>query len=385
MKLCRLAMFILAVGTPLPARAQPLFAHTISLDSFVLNADVVAIGRVVELAAADAQEGSAARVLRLEISHTLKGQHRPRLVIHLANAWAAETWQKSSADLLVSWRGDSPTDSDLFELIDEKVQVMTADLKVLRTRGAVIEAARALIAQNPAVRRVESFNVQVPLSVVKQTTWETVYATGGYLSVEVPADQRLEKRALENVESGDLMLRAEGLRALRFFRSDQNIARARTLLGDTQWAYRFRAQENEGVEVHYFITREAAYETLKYWGVEVPEPVLFEQVDRPEEVTLADQSNRRIDMDKLRNLARFPNLHILVLRNTTIGTEALQVICELKSVTELSLDGTRLTDSQLRSLEVLPNLKYLGLAGTRVTDAGAAEFLKNRPGVQIDR
>jgi hypothetical protein len=182
------------------------------------------------------------------------------------------------------------------------------------------------------------------------------------------------------------MRRKEGATALRFFKSDPNIERTRALLSDDRWAYLGgRAQENMGVETHVYGVREAAYETLVYWGIPVARPVIEEQITRLDLVTLVDYSNRRLDATMLERLFEFPNLQSVMLWNTAFTDANLTTLAQIKSLRELYLDGTRITDEGLKSLASLPKLEYIGLKSTRVTDAGIAELRRVHPDVKIDR
>ena len=51
------------------------------------------------------------------------------------------------------------------------------------------------------------------------------FGRGGSTTVEVPVDDRLEKKALTYIGSAERWQRTEGARALQHFKSDENIAR----------------------------------------------------------------------------------------------------------------------------------------------------------------
>ena len=129
-----------------------------------------------------------------------------------------------------------------------------------------------------AVKRVHTFGLKVPREAISGTGWEKYYATGGHLVLSVPVDQRLEERAHDYVRSEDYHKRAEGARALRYFKSGGNIARVKGLLSDSGWAYLRRAQENDGIEVRIYGVRLEAYQTLTAWGIDVGKPLTREEV-----------------------------------------------------------------------------------------------------------
>ena len=71
------------------------------------------------------------------------------------------------------------------------------------------------------------------------------------------------------------------MRALRYFRSDGNIARLRGMLDDPGWAMVAFAQDNRGVEVRSYGIRQGAYDILRSWGVDVERPVVRQEVPNP--------------------------------------------------------------------------------------------------------
>jgi hypothetical protein len=136
------------------------------------------------------------------------------------------------------------------------------------------------VRRTPAgVRRIHTFGLKVPRELVGGTEWEKYYGTGGHLVLSVPADGRLEKRAWDYLRSENFSTRAEGARALRYFKSDENVARVKPLLKDPGRYIREHAEEGKGSEAVY-VVRYAAYETLKAWGIDVEKPVLREDVPK---------------------------------------------------------------------------------------------------------
>jgi hypothetical protein len=77
-------------------------------------------------------------------------------------------------------------------------------------------------------------------------------------------------------------LRLEGVKALKPFKSDANIALLRTLLGDP--AVRGLTRYEAGLPVDIgreYHVRKAAYEVLRDWGVAVAKPVTDEPPPKP--------------------------------------------------------------------------------------------------------
>lgn len=152
-----------------------------------------------------------------------------------------------------------------------------ADVRVLHDPEVVIKAARAAVQRLPAnVKRVHTFALTVPREVVADTRWVEYYDTGGYLSLVVPVDDQLEQRALADVRSDNPIRRAEGTRTLANFKTDENLAIVRSLLGDADFSF----HTTDGLSVErYYPVRHAAWQTLRACGVHVEQPVCREEVN----------------------------------------------------------------------------------------------------------
>jgi len=179
-------------------------------------------------------------------------------------------------------------------------EVLTMDLGALTDPKAVLERTRAAIAATAKAGHVGKHVVRRPLS-----------GFGGvHVYLAVPADHRLETAARRWIESPDDFmpktdepgsarvddssweynawwpmtsngLRAEGIKALRHFKSDENVAITKGLLDDPA-SYCHTVEEGEWTAIRrreYFI-RQEAFTTLKQWSVEVGQPVLGEELFR---------------------------------------------------------------------------------------------------------
>ena len=58
----------------------------------------------------------------------------------------------------------------------------------------------------------------------------------------------------------------------------------------------------------------------------------------------------------------------------THGDEGVQHLSRLKSLYDLSLNGTDVTNAALAELAAWPNLRYLGLSQTAITSAGVEKL-----------
>lgn len=258
------------------ASAQPLFGHVESIESMVINADIVVVGKLVEFGRAGQD------TVTIGVEDTLKGKHRPRLLVRLAQPENVQAqWNDEMSPLLLATREDLSDEACVTDLGSGDLAVLTAAFTLLHTPDDVIRVARATVRRMPGVQRIRTLRLVVPRETVAGTEWEKYYDTGGYISLSVPVDKQLEERAHVYIRSQSYQLRREGATALRHFKSDENIAQVKKLLGDRGWAFLHHAEQNEGVEVRIYGVRKAAYETLNYWGVQVDKPTIREQVLKP--------------------------------------------------------------------------------------------------------
>lgn len=267
-----------------PAYAQPLIAQDQSIECIVANADLVFIAKLTTYGDGKRIDGREVHEATIDVEETLKQElftYEPYKKLRIdipAHESVLADWKKRSCRLLVAHDNDAPKATKVFELTEDKLFVWTADLTLLRKPDAVIQAAKKAIKRTPAsVRRIHTFGLKVPRQLVAGTQWEKYYQTSGHLVLRVPVDALLEKRAQDYVRSKDDSNRAEGARALRYFKSNENIARVKALLNDPAHVVRYLGKENEGMEAFYYV-RSEAYDTLKAWEVDVPKPVLREEV-----------------------------------------------------------------------------------------------------------
>lgn len=274
-------LVLLAIGGA--ARAQPLVAYTESIESTVGNADLVFIAKLVEFADAEQLDGREVHNATIAIEETLKKdlftiEPYRRLQLYIPRKQSVLTdWKNRSCRLLVAYGGYEPFATTVIELVPGKMQVFKADFTLLRDPDAVIRAAEDTIRRMPpAIRRIHTFGLQVPPELVAKTDWREYHG----LVLSVPVNEQLEKRALQFLRSESYQDREQGIRALRYFKSDENIARARKLLDDSGWAYLYHAHENNGIEVRIYGVRLEAYRTLRSWGVNVETPMIREEVQK---------------------------------------------------------------------------------------------------------
>ena len=152
-----------------------------------------------------------------------------RLRVHVPHpASVLADWKKRSCRLLVAYDEYAPKATTVIELVKGRLEVLTADITLLRDPEAVIKAARETARRMPAgVKRIHTFRLQVAREIVAGTKWEQYYDTGGHLMLSVPVDKQLEQRAHDYIRSESGEKRGEGVRALLYFKSDENIGLVR--------------------------------------------------------------------------------------------------------------------------------------------------------------
>lgn len=377
MKLSCIELFVAVGISPFvsaQAHAQPLFGHAESIESTVANADLVVVGRLIGFAGSERADEDELEAYEgtIAVEEALKGEVHQRLRVHLSRpASILSEWKNRSRRLLVAVREEAPAAPTVIDLADDNLVALTAGFTLLRDPDDVLRVARETVCRVPApVRRLHTFGLQVPREVVAGTKWAEYYATGGSLILSVPVDERLEERAQDYIRSESYRRREEGARALRYFKSDENVARVKSLLDDSEWAYLRHAEHNRGVEVRVYGVREAAYRTLKAWEVNVGKPAVREEVWKPKTVTSVSLSNTQVTDPDLKELRRFENLRELFLWNSPVTDAHLNEIAGFKNLRALYLGGTTVTDEGLKHLDELMSLRYLDLSGTQVTDEG---------------
>ena len=264
------------------AYAQPLIARAESIECMIANADLVFVAKLVEFGFEQEADDRKFYEGTIEIEETLKQglfrdepdrQRKVRLP-HYSRTVLTH-WQEHSIRLLVTVNEDDWYATRVIALTDEPLEILTADFQLLRDPEAVIRVAKETARRLPApVRRVHTFRVSVPHEVFIQTQWKARHG----MELAVPVDERLEKRAQGGILSVNFSTRVESARALRYFKSDENVARLKPLLNDPGWGYFQHPSENNGIEVRDYMVREAAFGTLKSWGVNVDRPVIREEV-----------------------------------------------------------------------------------------------------------
>jgi hypothetical protein len=263
-------------------QAQPIGTSAKSIECTIVNADLVFVAKLVDFGNKQRFQNIEYHQGAIDIEETLKDDifhDEPYDKLSIRLPYYSESdladWKDQSLRLLVTVNHDDLYGTRVIALSKETLEVLTADFKLLRDPEDVIRIARETARRFPAsVRRVHTFRRSVPWEVFSGTRWESFH----YLDLFVPVDERLEKMAQEGIHSESYSTREESARALRYFKTDENIARVKTLLDDPDWAYLKVASQNNGIDVRHYGVRKAAFGTLKFWRVDVEQPVIREEV-----------------------------------------------------------------------------------------------------------
>jgi hypothetical protein len=267
------------------AQAQPSFHRAMSVEAMVLNADAVVVGTVV-----DVSKDKKFNEATIAVAETLRGKHQARQHVRFPdNIWQlgvgafdAKDLRKLQVDaprLLVAMRGEPGQACGLIYLTEQNMRtgdsdtVYKADLTTLQKPADLLRVAKETLRNSPGVKCIDTFPLTVPIK-------GGYYGRGGSTTVEVPVDESLEKKAGQYLGSKERWSRTEGAVALKYFKSEENIARLKELLSDAEPLTFSLPKSDSGVEVRIYTVRKAAFETLEYWGIAVKEPVVEEKIKR---------------------------------------------------------------------------------------------------------
>lgn len=266
----RVLIAILAAGclTTARAAAQDGPRHVSNLDTTVINATVVMVGRFVETFSSNVT--APGRTWTFVVEEKLKGDVRdPAQVLNKTPKATLDTWKTQGHRLLVidSVKEKQPS---VIDLSASDLKVLRADMTVLQDAGSVISAAREAIGDHPGDEAIVTFMKTLPLATVRILMRGSDAGCAPDKAyplcplTPVPVDEALERWAVDAIQSKQVWERAEGAAVLRHFPSDANITRLKVLLVDPG------VHPDADGQVH--LVRRRAYESLSRMGVRVPEP-----------------------------------------------------------------------------------------------------------------
>jgi hypothetical protein len=366
-----LAVALLGLLAPLQGLAQTGPARVISsIDTKVLNVESVVAGRIAKAVSAE----NGAVDISIAVDEVLKGdpgqaqqRHQERGQNNRYSVSEFSRMSRNKTRVLVI--------GQVFVPLDKSLAIPTARRLLLRDPDEVIEYVREVVRTHPGMNRTDSFNAPLPVEF-QNVEFSNSFAAGSLgppRDLIVPIDAQLEKWAVQAIRSGRDYPRS--FQALEFFKSEANIALLQSLLGDPTFNSDSPAFNN-GIETRVYTVREAAYETLKKWGVAVEAPVLREQIPRYETLESFNWQASTTE-DVLRKLVEFSrNLRQFnVFDFSRLSERQMALIADIGSITSLSLNGLDKTDAMLSHVSKLRNLEQLNVRVSRITDKGLGSLV----------
>ncbi len=417
------------------ARAQTIPTFNLrSIESEARAARAIFVGVV---AGFDGRKGDIVHTVTFDVAESLKGEAGKAASVHFfVPGEKLAAWMKNRSRILVLvdsepkqpfLRGPRTT---AIELGSADLQVPTADLTVLQDGEQVLANMRRTFQDLPPARAKGEFESTIDPEVFAAFPPLRQQWNGRLV---VPMDERLEKRARLQLGSDRYDMRREGLRALGFFRSEENARLIEPLLADPYTDLSHVAEMNLGIDVVSYPIREQTYKILKGWGMApAQEPELGRRVSRLATIEsmeflgpVTDAGlETLLNAPKLRSLwierrqsmtdaqfaiiGRLSGLKILTLYGVAsdrrlkllTGLKKLEYLdVRLGPITDagvatltafprlrwLGLSNTRVTDACLKSVLEMPALQRLGVESTKVSEAGVARLRRQRPNMQVDR
>ena len=283
-----------------PARGQPIFGETDSIEWMVEDSALIVRGTIDELSTEqDADGGGPWHVVTLHLQETLKGEHRPtvqfvmRTTDRPRETDLIEGWKARKEPLLVFLRKSkflavhgvrtsvksrkyarydlAPRTGNrarsFIALESENVEpVLTMALRRLSKPEEIIAAAKAAIAFPDDGPQWRGHPLPLPHDLVRGTWLDD----NAGVDMTVPIDARLETQAREWIKSPVGRLRNTGAAALLYFRSEENVEALKGLFNDP---YTLQNTEHDGVRVvkreRVYWVRETACGILEAWGHKV--------------------------------------------------------------------------------------------------------------------
>ncbi len=268
-----------------PIHAQPLMPTIESLEATIVNSDHVHIARVIDFERTVDERAGSDYYLIVQVEETLKDspfrdEPYTKLSVPVYDSESQlKCWKEKTCRVLIASESYPSRRTKVIDLSNQELQVMTAEMKILHDPDDVVATVRAAVHRLPAnIKRVHTARVIVPRPIVVNTDWDSGYRTGGVAFLTVPVDQHLEKRARELLSSDDACQRAEAAKHLFYFKSEKNLQLLKPLLKDPHFHI---VHENDRTvpDERFYSVRQAAFRTLREWGVNVEPPLLREPID----------------------------------------------------------------------------------------------------------
>jgi hypothetical protein len=326
----RAIVFVVASILALAARAADAQYREgfLSLESRVAESDAVVRGTVDDVKFKPLNDGHGWLTVVIDVRETIKGTNTPKLEFAIWSDGIEDElprWKKSGQEILWFLSRDKARKAQVQDeskqlpaptewvpaswypielaksrsarvLTTQPPAVFLMDLTVREKPEEILTATRSIVQQqgsNPPLRRHQ---IAISHALAEQSG-----SAGDANDVIVPVDARLEANARKWISTpGEVVdrldksqvkdkhqrdewlayerdnLREQGVRALKYFPSDENIVLLRGLLNDPAWISETRNRDGVEITNKVYHIRKAAYAVLNKWDVPVERPHISE-------------------------------------------------------------------------------------------------------------
>jgi hypothetical protein len=192
--------------------AQPGPTYVPCLDTMALNSPIVFTGEIVEICGS--VRCAATNNVVVRVDQHLKGDvsGTTQAAIDVSAPMLAE-WKARGSRLLIfedlpAAIGLNAVTGIAIDLSDPQLEILTADMRILRYPEQVVQAAQDAIARHPGVYRISVFARRVPTEPARVLGYDLEHV------INVPVDADLERWATETLDTQAPPDRAEAVRAL---------------------------------------------------------------------------------------------------------------------------------------------------------------------------
>lgn len=282
----RVAFFAFVLWTP--AHAEISVGESIGW--IVADSDLIVRGTITDVQSSK-QPQIFSDTVTVKVAEVLKGKRIKTIAFAVSHSGSGDTpaaWKSEAVEMLLFFRehagmltlrsGNFGWRNSVVRLNGKpKRGVFTVDLRQHTKSKDILVATRTAVAHLPKVKQSKRHQIDVPSGTDVYST----HHAGSAVFFVVPVNNALQIVAKKWISSatGDFsnaLLRREGVRALQYFKSDENAKLLKTLLSDTT---AITMADGMGPNPRrIYVIRRDAYNTLKSWKIEVERPILEQSV-----------------------------------------------------------------------------------------------------------
>lgn len=341
-----------------------------SIDLTVLHSKTVAIGTVSKDQKFSTLGSDPANDVRFSVMKTIKGDQSKELTIpfRMTDEQIELHRLKGTKFFLTVPQPSQQGNSMVVNLSNSKLNLSRLDFTLIQTGDDLIRYSEAILQDKLPENWKDTVELSPPNNEIGKN-WSTAFVNNGYRILYVPITPRLEAYALNLIASKGLKNRIEGLRRLRNFRSDSNIAVMKGLLQDPEFTESVKAEDNFGFSRGTYPIRWEAFQNLRQWNVDTPSMESAVEVSRLSSLESAMVTGTPTD-EQLRHFLRAPRLSNLEFGLSKISPSQIEILGSIQSLTSLKLPVFCCNDASLAMLTKLTKLTTLKLDQNPITDLG---------------